>query len=311
LRIHAENGRHLTMTMLQPRRWLRAATLAAACAAPGWAATQAVTAVDDSGHTLSLAGPAQRVIALGPHLTEQVYAVGAGAQLVGVSRFSNYPPEALKLPVVGDAAAVNHEAIALLKPDLVLVWRTGFPERARAPLKTLGIPVFDSEIRSVADIARSLRTLGRLLGHTDEGDTQARRVEAEWSRLQADYATRSPVRVFYQVWHQPLMTFNREHLIHQAITACGGVNIFAELPTLTPTVSWEAAVQRNPQVIAMAGAASDHPEKGQWPRFPAVDAVRHQRFALIDGDLIGRMGPRFVQGARRLCEAIDAARADR
>ncbi|MFO1339164.1 MAG: cobalamin-binding protein [Burkholderiaceae bacterium] len=271
-------------------------------------AAQSITATDDSGHRLTLPRPAQRVIALGPHLTEQVYAVGGGQQLVGVSRYSDYPPEALKLPIVGDAVAINHEQIAQLKPDLVLVWRTGFPDRARAPLAALGVPVFDSEIRSVPELARSLRSIGRLLGRAEAGEAAARQFEADWTRLQADYAHRAPVRVFYQLWHQPLMTINREHLIQQAISACGGVNVFAELPTFTPTVSWEAAVQRNPQVIAMAGAASDHPERGQWPRFPGVDAVKHDRFALIDGDLIGRMGPRFVQGARRLCEAIDTAR---
>jgi iron complex transport system substrate-binding protein len=133
-------------------------------------------------------------------------------------------------------------------------------------------------------------------------------VEQQWARLQADHAGRKPVRVFYQLWHQPLMTVNGEHLISQAITACGGVNVFGELPAFTPTVSWEAAVRRNPQVIAMAGAPADHPELGEWPRFPQVEAVKAGRFALVDGDLIGRMGPRFVQGAERLCEAIDKAR---
>jgi iron complex transport system substrate-binding protein len=269
---------------------------------------QPVSVVDDSGHTINLPKPAQRVITLGPHLTEQVFAIGAGAQVVGVSRFSNHPAEATQLPIVGDAVAVQHEAIAKLKPDLVLVWRTGFPDRARAPLQALGVPVFDSEIRSVADLARSLRTIGQLMGRTEAGEAEAKRVEQQWAQLQSDYAGRKPVRVFYQLWHQPLMTINREHLISQAITACGGTNIFAELPTFTPTVSWEAAVQRNPQVIAMAGAPSDHPEEGQWPRFPGVEAVKHQRFAMIHGDLIGRMGPRFVQGARQLCEAIDKAR---
>jgi len=272
------------------------------------APAQPVSGVDDSGRTIRLSQPARRVITLGPHLAEQVFALGAGAQVVGVSRFSNYPSEAQRLPVVGDAVAIHHEQIATLKPDLILVWRTGFPERARAPLQALGVPVFESEIRSVPELARSLRSLGVLLGRAEAGDAEARRVEQQWAQLQADYARRKPVRVFYQLWHQPLMTINREHLISQAIGACGGVNVFAELPTFTPTVSWEAAVLRNPELIAMAGAASDHPELGQWPRFPVVDAVRHQRFALIDGDLIGRMGPRFVQGARALCEAIDTAR---
>jgi len=274
------------------------------------AVAQPVSVVDDSGHTISLPKPSQRVITLGPHLTEQVFAIGAGAQVVGVSRYSDYPAEAKQLPIVGDAVGVHHETIAKLKPDLILVWRTGFPDRARAPLKAMGVPVFDSEIRSVADLARSLRTIGQLLGRAEGGEAQAKLVEQQWTQLQAEYAARKPVRVFYQLWHQPLMTINREHLIHQAITACGGVNIFGELPTFTPTVSWEAAVQRNPQVIAMAGAPSDHPEQGQWPRFPGVEAVKHQRFAMIDGDLIGRMGPRFVQGARQLCEAIDQARQE-
>lgn len=272
------------------------------------AAAQPVSVVDDSGRTVRLPRPAQRVITLGPHLTEQAFAVGGGAQVVGVSRFSDFPAAAQKLPVVGDSAAVHHEQIAGLRPDLVLVWRTGFPERTRMPLQALGVPVFESEIRSVADLASSLRRIGVLMGRAGAGETQARQVEQQWARLQAEHAGRTPVRVFYQLWHQPLMTINREHLISQAIAACGGVNVFGELPTFTPTVSWEAAVRRNPQVIAMAGAPSDHPERGEWPRFPQVEAVKAGRFAMIDGDLIGRMGPRFVQGAAQLCKAIDQAR---
>lgn len=274
----------------------------------GVAAAQPVQVVDDSGHALNLPRPPQRIVTLGAHLAEQLFALGAGDRVVGVSRFTDFPPEVKQRPVVGDAIAIHHEAIAQLKPDLVLVWRSGFPERARAPLQRLGVPVYESEIRSVADLAGSLRRLGRLLGRPEAGEAQARQLEQQWAALQAEYASRALVRVFYQVWHQPLMTINREHLIHQAITACGGRNLFAELPALTPTVSWEAAVQRNPQVIAMAGSASDHPEQGRWPQFPGVDAVKAQRFALVDGDLINRMGPRFVQGARQLCEAIDRAR---
>jgi iron complex transport system substrate-binding protein len=290
----------------------RARTALAACALAAAAAqAQPVSVVDDGGHTVALPAPAQRVVTLGPHLTELAFAAGAGAQVVGVSRYSDFPEAARRLPIVGDAVAVQHEQIARLKPDLVVVWRSGFPERARAPLRALGVPVYESEIRSVADIGHTLRRLGALTGHGTQADAQAAQVQARWAALQQAYAGRSPVRVFYQLWHQPLMTINREHLIHQAISACGGVNVFGELPALTPTVSWEAAVQRNPQVIAMAGAPSDHPDKGQWPRFPAVEAVRHGRFALLDGDLIGRMGPRFVQGAQALCESIDAARAAR
>ncbi len=105
------------------------------------------------------------------------------------------------------------------------------------------------------------------------------------------------------------MTVNREHLIGEAIQTCGGVNIFGALPLLTPTVSWEAAVAADPQLVAASGRAMDALGAfSGWRRFARVSAVRHEQFAYLDGDLIGRMGPRFVQGAATLCEAIDRAR---
>jgi iron complex transport system substrate-binding protein len=272
------------------------------------ARAQPIELVDDGGHRVKLPRAPQRIVTLGAHLAEQLYAIGAGDRIVGVSRFTDFPAEVRAKPVVGDAVAIHHEAIAQLKPDLVLVWRSGFPERARAPLKALGVPVYESEIRSVPELAASLRTLGRLVGLPEAGQAQAAAVEQQWAALQAEYASRAPVRVFYQIWHQPLMTVNHDHLIHQALSACGGRNLFAELPALTPTVSWEAAVQRNPQVIALARGAGTPPEFGRWPEFPQVDAVRHQRYALVEGDWISRMGPRFLQGVRQLCEGIDKAR---
>ena len=105
------------------------------------------------------------------------------------------------------------------------------------------------------------------------------------------------------------MTINREHLISEAMRACGGANVFAGLPLLTPTVSWEAAVAADPQLIAGPGHPQDAGRDfAAWRRFGVVSAVRQQRFASIAGDLIDRMGPRFVEGAAGLCAAIGRAR---
>jgi iron complex transport system substrate-binding protein len=105
------------------------------------------------------------------------------------------------------------------------------------------------------------------------------------------------------------MTINREHLISEAMRECGGVNVFADLPLLTPSVSWEAAVAADPQLVAGSGRVQDAARDfAAWRRFPEVTAVKHARFASIDGNLIGRMGPRFVEGAQALCRAIDGAR---
>ena len=268
----------------------------------------ALRLVDDGGHDVVLAHPAQRIVALAPHLTELVYAAGAGNQLVAVGKYSDFPPEALAKPVISDAFAVNYEALAKLQPDLILVWGSGTPERTRAKLRTLGIPVYEIEIRNVAGLADTLRSIGRLAGTEGVAQARAQAVTTDWAALKAAYAGRKPVRVFFQLWDAPLMTLNGQHLISSAISACGGTNVFAELPTLTATVSWEVAVQRDPQLVMTAGSASEAAKPGRWSEFTQVSATKHGQFGRVEGDLIARSGPRFVDGARELCVAIDHAR---
>lgn len=264
---------------------------------------------DDSGRTVVLATPARRVISLSPPLTELAYAAGGGAAMVGAIRFSDFPSAAKALPIVGDAHAIDFERIVQLKPDLVLVWGSGLNERHKARLHSLGLTVYESEIRRSQGIPDTLRRLGTLLGHADAADAAARRFETQWQALAERHRGKSPVRVFWQLWHEPLMTINREHLISDAMRMCGGVNVFADLPLLTPTVSREATIAADPQLIAGAGHRQDTGRDfAAWRRFTTVSAVRQQRFASIEGDLIDRMGPRFVEGAAALCEAIDAAR---
>jgi iron complex transport system substrate-binding protein len=267
------------------------------------------TVIDDNGHTVTLAAPARRVVSLGPHLTEIVFAVGGGDTLGGVIRYSDHPSAARDLPVVGDAFALDFEAIVKLRPDLVLVWDSGLNQRHKARLRSLGLTVYESEIRQAQGIADTLRRVGLLLGRDAQGEAAAVAFESRWLGLQRSHAGRKPVRVFWQLWHEPLMTVNREHLISEAMRTCGGVNVFGELPLLTPTISREAAVAADPQLIATSGRAEDAARDfAAWRRFGNVDAVKRNRFATIDGSLIVRMGPRFVDGAQALCDAIDRAR---
>jgi iron complex transport system substrate-binding protein len=282
------------------RGWLLALVVAAAMA------RAEVRVTDDAGRAVVLPAPATRVVSLGPHLTELAYAAGGGAALVGAIRYSDFPPQARTLPIVGDAHAIDFERIVQLKPDLVLVWGSGLNERHKARLRELGLTVYESEIRDAQGIPATLRRLGTLLGSADAAGTAARGFDAQWAALAQRYRGRPPVRVFWQLWHEPLMTINREHLISQAMRLCGGVNVFADLPLLTPAVSWEAALAAAPQLVAGSGRAEDAARDfAAWRR---LAPRRAQRFATIDGDLIGRMGPRFVDGAAALCAAIDQAR---
>ena len=269
-----------------------------------------VRVTDDAGRAVVLAAPAQRVISLGPHLTELAYAAGGGAAMVGAIRYSDFPEAARQLPIVGDAHAIDFERIVQLEPDLVLVWGSGLNERHKARLRSLGLTVFESEIRQAQGIPDTLRRLGTLLAHADVAEAAARRFETQWLALAERHRGKAPVRVFWQLWHEPLMTINREHLISQAMRACGGVNVFADLPLLTPSVSWEAAIAADPQLIAGSGRKQDaERDFAAWRKLGKhVSAVEQQRFASIDGNLIGRMGPRFVEGAVALCQAIERAR---
>ena len=289
-------------------RLTRRLALAALLAPLAARADAGLRIVDDAGHAVVLAHPARRIVTLAPHLTELVYAAGAGDALVAVGRFSDYPPAALAKPVVGDAFTVDYEALSKLHPDLILVWGSGTAERTKAKLRSLGLPVYEIEIRDVAGLGETLRNIGRLAGTDAVAQVRAQAIAADWARLKADNAGRAPVRVFFQLWDAPLMTLNGQHLISSAINACGGVNVFAELPTLTATVSWEVAVQRDPELVMTAGSASEPARPGRWSSFAQVSATRHGEFGRIEGDLIARSGPRFVDGARELCVAIDRAR---
>ena len=288
----------------------RALALAGLCA---WLwldpAQAAPTVIDDEGNTVTLAAPARRIVSLAPHATELLYAAGAGAALVGVSQYSDYPPAARKLASVGGASALDLEKIVTLKPDLVVAWRSGSSAAQIAKLRALAIPVFESEPRDFAGVASSLERLARLAGTEAAGNAAAATFRARLAGLDSTYRNRPPVRVFYQVWRKPLMTLNDAHLVSAALRLCGGQNVFGALPQLTPTVSREAVLAQNPEVILSAGGAPD--ELADWMRFPQLSAVaRHNLFAL-DADLLTRPGPRIVDGAEQICRQLELARSRR
>jgi iron complex transport system substrate-binding protein len=288
--------------------------LIAACAIFCWASSafcQQISVLDDAGTRIELARPAQRIITLAPNLAELVYAAGAGDKMVAATRYSDFPEAVKKLPLVGDAFALNLERIATLKPDVVLVWLSGTPERQRSALKALakrqGFAVFESEIRAVADIGSTLARIGQLADSQRVANAQAAAIDAQWQALSAQYAQAAPVTVFYQVWDAPLMTFNGQHIVSQAIRACGGVQGFDDAAALTPTVSREAVLAFNPQTIVGGGESGT--ALNAWKKLAHMQAVKNQHLHTVDAALLTRMGPRFVQAAAQLCHTIALARA--
>ncbi|WP_321947796.1 cobalamin-binding protein [Paraburkholderia sp. J10-1] len=296
---------------------MRAAILAlsiAVAALGPCTANATVTAIDDTGNTVTLAAPAQRVVSLAPHVTELLYAAGGGAKLVGAVAYSDYPPEAQKVPRVGDNRALDLERIAALKPDLIVVWRHGNAQQQLDRLRDLHIPLFISEPHKLDDVATSLTRLGVLLGTESTAQAAASTYRRDIAQLRARYAQRASVSVFYEVWDQPLMTINGSHMISDVIALCGGRNVFATLDPLVPTVSTEAVLAANPEAIVTAsqGATSpDRPLPGleRWRAWPALAAVARGNLFAVDGDLLTRPAPRIAQGAAQLCKDLDLARS--
>jgi iron complex transport system substrate-binding protein len=273
-------------------------------------ASATITVVDDAQRSVILPAPARRIVSLAPHATEMLFAAGAGASIVGVTQFSDYPIEAKRIPSVGSGVSLDLERIIALKPDLVVGWNNGTAATQLARLEPLGIPVYKSEPYDFAAIALSLERLAHLAGTDATGRAAADAFRARLKRLRDTYQNRRTVTVFYQIWRSPLMTLNGTHLVSSALKLCGGENIFGALPQLAPTVSIEAVLKANPEaIIASSGEQDD--VLAAWRRFPTLKAVARGNLLTIDGELINRAGPRILDGTEALCKQLDAVRNKR
>jgi len=271
------------------------------------AAGATVSVIDDSGATVTLARPAERIVSLAPHLTELLFAVDAGAVIVGTTEFADFPAAAQSIPRVARAHSVDLERLAALKPDLVVLWGSGFPAATAEAIRRLGVPLFISEPRSLDDIATSLERLATLSGRDGRGVAAEYRGKIESLRLR--YSDRAPLRVFYQIWASPLMTLNGRHLVSEAIVLCGGRNVFADLAPLAPQISVEAVVTANPELIVTAEPnAQPSGALDSWKRFSTLSAVERKQIVTLDANRINRHGPRLADEVGQLCEAIDRAR---
>lgn len=267
---------------------------------------------DDAGRWVRLPEPATRVISLAPHITELVFAAGGGSRLVGVTRHSDFPAAARQLPLVGDSHALDYERILALKPNLLLVWSHGNGQRQLQALEKLGIPLFYSDPQRLHQLPAALSKLGQLLGTAPAAQAAAQQLQQQLQQLERQYAARPAVRVFYQVWPQPLYTLNEQTMIHDVIRGCGGINVFAHLPIRAPTVSIEAVLAANPEVMLTgAGMGTGLNAFERWRQFPQLTATARQNFFAIPADWLHRPTPRLVAGMQAVCQALEQARQRR
>ena len=256
----------------------------------------------------------KRIITVAPHLTEIVDAAGGLNSLISVSAYSNYPESVKKLPITSDARSIDLEKMKQLKPDLIIYWRGGMPETHIESLKKIFNPaetqIISVEPKKLSDIAQDIETIGKVLGTQAIANKNAKVFNAQIADLKSKYQSpnKRKVRVFYQVWSQPLMTLNQDHLIADIIQICGGEQLFAKEKLLVPIVSREAVVEANPEIIFKATDSGNNVDWSLWTSIPQLAATKKKAFVALDGDTISRPSPRIIQGAIKICSEIDKIR---
>lgn len=275
-------------------------------------ATAEVCVTDDKQRALCLSAPAERIIALSPGATELVYAAGAGNKLIAAVSFSDYPEAAKQLPRVGSYDRFDLERIIALKPDLLIGWVSGNPNEQLSQLARLGLPVYYSELRRFDDVSSTLRRLGTLAGTATASNVAADTFSRGIADLERRYRDADPVSVFQQIWVNPLMTVNDEHMIAEATRLCGGVNIFGDLPTLTARIDQEAVLARDPEAIIAGGMGEEnHSWLADWRQFDGMTAVRRDNLFFIPPSTLQRPTPRLLDGTTLLCQHLETARGRR
>ena len=260
------------------------------------------------GSVFHFQGAASRIITLSPHLTEIVYAAGAGDRLVATVEYSNYPEAANEIPRIGDAFRIDIERIIALRPDLVIAWDSGNPRAAVTQLRSLGVVVWSVEIDEPEEIADVLESLGQLTGQTEPARSSSEAIRRRLTALSRRYADVEPLRYFYQIGTRPLFTINGGHLISKGLERCGGRNIFGQEPGLAFQVSYESVIVADPDALfAPWQEETPNPLDG-WQEWPSMRAVRQQALFLLPADPVSRATPRFLDSLELACKLLHQLR---
>ena len=239
---------------------------------------------------------AERVVSLAPSLTEIVLELGAADRLVGVLDGGDRPAALASVPSVGHYGQLNIERLLSLKPDLILLWPGSIGPAQREQLQRLNIPVYVAEPHSLEQLTAQVDAIAQQLGRDDAGRALAAQLRQRLAQLRQRYQRAKPVRVFYQVWNQPLYTVGGGQIISDALTVCGARNVFDDLQLPAPQVSIESVLQREPEVILVG----DQAQADAWKVWPAMAG----RVRLVPDKGLERPSGQMLEAVARLCQVI-------
>jgi iron complex transport system substrate-binding protein len=251
-----------------------------------------------------------RIISTGPSITEILFALDLGDQVVGVTQYCNYPPEAQKIPRIGTWMAPNMEAILAARPDLVIVQRTGIHDAGR--FRALKLNALEIKLDSIADIYDSIGKIGAAAGVSDRATTLVQSIRTQLTAIRERSAKRPPTSVLFVVGRTPgtldgIISVGGQSFLSEVIGIAGGRNILIDSPVAYPKVGHEEILARNPSVIVDMGEHPDgaaisesqrRAEIALWGKYPSLRAYKNNRIHIVASDLFVHPGPRVVVLAR-------------
>ncbi|MEB0044464.1 MULTISPECIES: cobalamin-binding protein [unclassified Pseudomonas] len=246
----------------------------------------------------------QRVVSLAPSLSEIVIELDSADLLVGVLDAGERPVELKDIPSVGRYGQLDMERLLSLKPDLLLLWPGSVGPAQRDQLKQLNIPTYVAEPHRLEQLTAQIEAIAALLGRPARGMTLAAHLQQKLNALRQRYQREVPLRVFYQVWDQPLYTVGGGQIISDALAVCGARNVFADLALPAPQVSIEAVLQRNPEVIL----AGNQAQLDAWKAWPQVTAVAQGRLLQVADKGLERPSGQMIEATAKLCQLIAPSR---
>lgn len=262
---------------------------------------------DEIGRKIELFHSPQRIVSLAPSITEILFALKLERRVVGVSNFCYFPPEAASKEKIGDYAHPSLEKIVALKPDLVIGLAEGELKRLVDKLTELGIPVYISNPRNVAEIIASIRQIGEITGAVKMARVITTLMEERVLRVQKKVKGLPRLRVLHILNFDPLLSAGKGTFIHDLIQLAGGQNVAEKAPGKYPRFSLEEVLVMDPEVILLASMKSADPLSNQrqwWGRWKSISAVRHGRLYVLNSDLIHRPSPRIVEGLEEVAKAL-------
>lgn len=273
--------------------------------------SQPLTAIDDTGFTLSLSQPPTRIISLSPGNTEILFALGLGEKVVGVTTYCDEPREALKKEKIGNVTELDLEKILTLQPDLILA-SSLTPDDAIVRLRELKLPVFTLKAETISQVIEDISKVSLLSGVEATGSVLVKTIQSNikkiTDRTQSLSDHQKPV-VFHIIWHDPIWTAGNQTFINEFITLAGGKNLSGDIQGYS-TLDTEEILRRNPTIITVI---EDHGgnEQNQLfqfvtsdSRFQSVDAVKNHRVYLVNANIVSRPGPRVVSALNFFAQII-------